>query len=521
MPPLQMTRAEYEQKYGTAPVLIRSNVDTSPAPLRMTRAEYDAKYGIKPPPSVVGTLLSPLREGFSGLKTLYGGGEQGIAMKLQKDITQGAENIQKGDVFGSTKAGFRVAGDIAGTIYAPVGATIGATGIGKFFDYIGALSQRGGKYNVMNALTDMKMVQDFVMESPELEEDFGRALNLILSKADTGKIEPSTAIPRTIEQFKTIPRVVDTYRVNRNTKLIQNTANEIGAVENKYVKGRNANLYSKDAGADSRLRIAQSGVLKNSTDESGMVRTRQSGGAVETYKAMTVKPAENVVRVRLAQEGATAKLSDVEAFLTDIVNKSSLRGADLKVALNGVKREVSGLRLKADGEGNISLAELHDAKINTTNNINYFTPPETATYRKSIARGYKELVENNSKLNIKQINGELAKYYDDIARLQRLDGARVTGGKLGKYTAQISGNIIGGAFGSIGGPIGVALGTIIGGETAAFLKGQSMSKAFTNKAVPTPPKSPILEKAVAQSKSFGNLNAIYKNPSPIKTNVIP
>ena len=44
MPPVKMTRAEYEAKYGTKPV-----VPSSPAPVKMSRAEYNTKYGIDTP----------------------------------------------------------------------------------------------------------------------------------------------------------------------------------------------------------------------------------------------------------------------------------------------------------------------------------------------------------------------------------------------------------------------------------------------------------------------------------------
>ncbi len=175
--------------------------------------------------STIGTLLNPLMSGVSGLKTLYGGGDQGIANKLKEDITSGAQDIQQGankvtNIFsegnqsnidaktqiakGIIKSGARVAGDVAGAIYAPVGAAIGATGIGKVFNFLGELSQKGGKYNPLNAITDMKSVQNFVEQHPNLGEDFGRALNLAFGAVDSGKIDPTTVVPRTIEQFKSV-----------------------------------------------------------------------------------------------------------------------------------------------------------------------------------------------------------------------------------------------------------------------------------------------------------------------------
>ena len=552
---VQMTRAEYEAKYKVAPsapvsVLSQEN----PAPVKMTRAEYQLKYDT-PAPSIMGTLLGPLNEGISGLKTLYGGGEQGIANKLKTDVTESAKNIEKGKLSdfvgfnspmgvlgiggetgkGIAKAGLRTAGDVAGAVYAPIGAAIGATGIGHVFNYLGELSQKGGQYNPINALTDMKAVQDFIAEHPNAEEDFGRALNLGLAGMDKGKIEPSTIVPRTIEQVKATQTkagaVYDTYKAKQQTDLVQQTADEIAATEARYAKGRKANLYSKDAGADSRQRIAQSGVLKNSVNEDGLVQTQVPGGAVEKYQAMTTKPAEGVVRTGLAREGGKTNLSVVQQELNAQVNSSGLEGADLVAALNAVKKEMAGLRLKADQLGYVDNTLLHDAKINTTDNINYQTPPEVSTYRKAVARAYKKLVEvrDGATFDAGKVNAELAKYYDDIERLKRLNGNKVIGGRLGKYTAQISGNIVGGAFGGmVGGPAGMAIGTVVGGETAAFIRGKSMAKTFNADVKEVPPKSAILEKLIEDNKTppkpqsniLGNRNTIYQTPKASSKNSI-
>lgn len=147
-------------------------------------------------------IAQPAVDAVKGLGTLYGGGEQGIANKLKQDIQAGASDIQQGNVAkGVVKSGLRTAGDVAGAVYAPIGAAIQSTGIGKVFDKIGELSQMGGKYNPINAITDLKSVQDFVSKHPNLEEDFGRALNLALAATDSSKIEPSTIIERTKAQF--------------------------------------------------------------------------------------------------------------------------------------------------------------------------------------------------------------------------------------------------------------------------------------------------------------------------------
>lgn len=153
---------------------------------------------------VINTITKPAQEAVKGLADTYGLGDQNksIVNKLSQDVQAGAQDIQNGHIVkGVAKTALRTAGDTAGLIYAPVGAAIQATGLNKVFDYLGELSQKGGKYNPLNMITDMKSVQDFVGNRPNLEEDFGRAMNIGLGALDKGKIEPSTLIERTKAQF--------------------------------------------------------------------------------------------------------------------------------------------------------------------------------------------------------------------------------------------------------------------------------------------------------------------------------
>ena len=73
---------------------------------------------------------------------------------------------------------------------------------------------------------------------------------------------------------------------------------------------------------------------------------------------------------------------------------------------------------------------------------------------KSFAGSYKRIIEETSDEPIEAINKELQKDYKVLELLDVLDGKKVKGGKLGKYFAQIGGNIVGGAAGSVGGPVG-------------------------------------------------------------------
>lgn len=287
----------------------------------------------------------------------------------------------------------------------------------------------------------------------------------------------------------------------RHQELITKTADQIRAVEDKYSGTRKANDYAKDGGQESRQRIAASGVLKYTVDDGGMLRTTDPGGAVDQYEAMTVKPAEGVVRKALADEDSKVNLSNVATEMVKQVKDSGLKGADLLSALSSIEREIEGLRLNANEKGYVPTVDLHDAKINTTSNINFATPPEIGTYRKAIARAYKTLVEEHSNFNVAEVNAELGKYYQDIKRLKNLDGKRVEGGKLGKYAAQVGGTIVGGLAGTIFGPFGGMVGGILGGEASKAIKGKSMSQTFNNTAPSVVPESPVLQQAIEQTSN--------------------
>jgi len=291
-------------------------------------------------------------------------------------------------------------------------------------------------------------------------------------------------------------------RLPKNERIIAGREGELANIETNYAKTRKAAEYSKDASAGSRRRVAETDVLVNATDDNGIIRTKNPGGAVEKYKAQTLDGAEQVVRNNLERLGEKVNLSKVEKELTDAVNASGLEGADLKNALNGVKKEISGYKLKADANGDVPLTLIHDAKISTTKNINYQTPPEIKASRKAIANGLKKTVEKNSSFNTEEVNAVLAKYLEDIAYLERLDGLRVHGGKLGKYFSQIAGNVAGGAVGGVvGGLPGSAIGTVVGGELASRLKGSMLSRTLGKATGRVAPESKILQKAVNLGKS--------------------
>ncbi len=289
-------------------------------------------------------------------------------------------------------------------------------------------------------------------------------------------------------------------------------ADQIYDIETNYAKLRDKNNYSKDGGEASRARIAQSNVLVDTVGKDYKVDPIRIKDAAKSYQEQTIDGAEGVVRTRLEHEGTTVNIAEIEKGLVQAIKESKLPPEELATALSsGIGKQLEGLMTKADELGNIKLTDIHDAKINTTAHIDYTTPAEVKTYRKAVARVYKEIVENNSMTNVKEVNAELAKYYGDIERIQNLSGRIVKGGKIGKYAAQITGNLVGGALGSVLGPVGAAGGAVIGGETTAFIKGRQAASTFGKDTGTRAPKSPILENARNDVRVINNDATVKKS----------
>ncbi len=466
-------------------------------------------------------------DAFAQIGTEFGGGPNGIANKLASDVQSGAADIQKGGlgnvIKGEAKAGFRTAGDVAGAVFAPVGAVVSeglqATGAQAAIDKIGSV--------IGDKISNWKPLQDWAVAHPNAGEDFGRAMNLALGAADQGKIEPSTAVERTVPQVKAIGEGVSNtassvadaagaakdkvfgtaeskaaLEADRSKAIYDKRAADIKNIENSYVKGRKINNFSDDEGNASRQRIAASDVLVGSVDKNGLIRTMQPGGAYDQYKAMTLDNAEGVVRKGLVREGSSAPIKSIEKVLTDKVSSSGLEGADLKAALNRVKQEVSGIKLRADADGRVPLERVHDAKINQTNNIDFNTPKEVETARKAIASGLKKIVEDNSSLPIKDTNEALSQPLKDLERLKELDGKRVEGGRLGKHFAKIGGQAVGALAGSIlGGPFTSLASGYLGGEISNAIKGRFMENTFGGETRGSAAQDPRITKAVQEANS--------------------
>lgn len=503
MQPVRMTRAEYEALYGTAPVVTDAPLDTTPAPVRMTREEYQQTY------------FPTEKSLFANLKSEAGKDIKETTQAIKETVQQGVERtgeIKQREQIGET-------GKVAGT-FQRFGRGLSTLGNVAFEAVIGGAKIINPFENVEKKIADTasKFVEDLTgynqaymdnlrNSSNETDRQIARqidtAVNLYQKDANfrdtvdaAGGVLGWLAIPPAGKAASrggkaAIEIVADTVvdpvknqitevttRVNKyqGQKAVTNIVNELAAVEDKYKPSRRAADIEPDANG-SRTRIATSGVLENAVDQNGLIRTNAPGGAVDQYKKLTIDGLEDVVRKNLENEGSKINLNELADDMRIAVLDSGMEGRDLASAILGIENELKGLKMRADAFGDVPLYRVHDAKIATTNHIDY-TKPTGVTYRKTIARVYKEAVEKKSKFNVKEVNKELAKYYTDIERLKRLDGARVEGGRLGKYTAQLAGTAVGGFAGSVGGAGGAVIGGIVGGEISSAVKGRMMARTF-------------------------------------------
>lgn len=500
MPPVRMTRAEYEAQYGVKPSAAISELDNdAPIPVRMTRAEYNAIYRPE--------LTQNQDNGF--VADLRRGGEQAVEA-VNRGVERQDELKQRGFLsrqLGRFTTGLEAAGGALGSIGEGVFRALpGGTTIAN---KLGELTESGIKTVAESEVgQSSKAAFETLPEGVQtFAQDIGRGAMGALGVGGALVAPGATsAVTRPVIRSaqETINSLGRTAFRGGNERAIERVTQEIFDIENNYAKTRNK-LDRDPTASESRLRIAQSNVLNNAVDNDGLIRTKQKGGAIDQYKNTPITPdgltlvdVEDVVKRNLETENKTINLKELRVNMLAGMMDSGLEGADLTAALKRVEREIEGLSKRADEFGNVLLSKIQDSKIATTNSIDY-SKPVGVTYRKTLARIYKETIEDKSDLPVKQWNQELAKYYKDIDRLADLDGKRVKGGRLGKYTANVAGSAIGAVAGTAGGGTGALIGGIVGGEVASAIRGRAMAGTFNRGVNGEMPQSRILSQANARA----------------------
>jgi len=310
--------------------------------------------------------------------------------------------------------------------------------------------------------------------------------------------------------FKGGQKVVGTFNKDiRAERLAQKRLTELNKL-NKLKTLSTVVEKGRERGIDIPRLLSETDVLHGSVDKNGTITTKGVGNAIEEYTNKYVAGNEAIVSESLKKEGRAIAPQIVQKKLKEAVNNAGIEGSALIQANKKIDDEIAGYMLRSQESGAIPVVTLHDAKVDKYNGINFFTEGAAKKYDKTIAKALKELVEEyTTDVKVKEINRDLSKHFAVIDYLERLDGRKVEGGRLGKYFARTVGAIVGGNMGP--------LGAVAGAEAGGLAKGQMMSRVFSGKTGKVPVQAKAITQAIEynkklpmqlpqSSKSLGNLN---------------
>ncbi len=427
------------------------------------------------------TLVKPAPQNFADVKKDVGRGIQTVAFGLGP--------VSGGAAFGAGMS-LEEGNDLLSfdtALYTLFGA-----GSGKALDLVGKpLLNAAG--NVIGKVTPQtlknvaaggaKAVQAFMEHNKLLPDVVSKPLNRGAAALEVGANAP----------FKAAGSLV----TKSDDQVIKMREKALKELEEKYAQLRNMAARDPKATEATRQRVARSNVLadENMINEDGVIIGAKD--AARVYREENIGQGESLVRQLIQKEGVAVDFDVVERELNKVM-RESFNGRELISALNAVKREMAGLRL-ANKNGRITLVDVHDAKVARQPGSKAYDNSETKALDKQIARAHKQVVEKNSKENVKEINEQIGKYLSDSEYIESLQGKRIGSGKLGKAVAQTTGAVVGAAAGgAIGGLPGVAVGSYVGGSVSRKLSSRGLRKAFGRATSKTPPKNPVFESGRAK-----------------------
>lgn len=303
---------------------------------------------------------------------------------------------------------------------------------------------------------------------------------------------------------KTIPMLTKEGRVNR---VIKSRDKVLTNIEESYASVKKTVDKQKARGIDVKKIVADKDILVNAVDENGNINTKQ---AVENIMP-AIEEREGVIGKILEQEGRTININKLKnEMVKGIKNTRSIFGKN--TALASIEDDLADLANLADSNGNIKVSDIHSAKVDKYSKINYDNPA-VAQFEKAKAKVFKQIVENETKgIDVGAVNKELQTLYAVQNYLEKLQGKKVEGGRLGKHFARVTGAIVGGHFGPIG--------ALLGSELSGGIKGMTMKAGLSGKTGNVPYKAgvemqnaldrvnnPKVLQLPAYSNIDGNLNA--------------
>jgi hypothetical protein len=422
------------------------------------------------------TLIKPAPENWSDVKKDVGRGIQTVAF--------GMGPLSGGAAFG-TGMSLEDGNDLLS--WDTAAYTAGGLVLGKAADLVGKpLLNAAG--NVVGKITPtilkdvaaggVKAMQAFMEQNKLLPDAISKPLNRGAAALEVAADAPFKAAAAPFKQV--------------DEKVIAARERALKELEEKYAQLRDNAARNPEATAGTRGRVARSNVLTedNMVNEDGVIIGAKE--AAKAYRNETIGEGESLVRQLITKEGIGVDIKTVERELQKVM-KESFSGRELISALNAVKREVAGLRLK-NPNGRIMLTDVHDAKVARQPGSKAYDNSETKAVDKQIARAHKQVVEKNSSEKVKEINAEIGKFLGDAEYIESLQGKRIGNGKLGRTVSQMAGAVAGAAAGgAIGGLPGVAVGSYVGGSVSRKLSGRSLRGALGKPTKTAVTKSPVFE----------------------------
>lgn len=457
--------------------------------------------------ALVQPTLSGLNQIGSGFKQVFNAGKNPSALGGMYDLASGGAKV--------------IAGGI-NTVFSPVSAVAGAAAQIP----AGGGQNIGDKINnsivnpIANKISDSTALQSLMVKYPGLEQDIPNLMTIGLALGGGDKLAQAMkdSIGATGDIGNTISetggKVIEGVKslVNPSPEDIANSnIKSLQKIEDNNKTLRTISLNAEGRGIDVKNLVGTTDLLNGSVDENGNISTLKKGEAVDQFNEF-MNGYEKTVSDALKREGISIPLTKVEDAMVNTVNDSRVAGGAKTRLLGMIDDEITGLQSDADKNGNISLSKLQDAKITTTSSIDY-TKPESKINAKIIGNVYKTLIEGNSNLEVQKLNTELSQFYTIRDYLETLNGKKVLGGRLGKYTAQVVGGLAGSHFGPFG--------SIIGAEIASKLKGMSMASTFGGETGGNLQATPALQNAAMQSKLPPLALPAPKEGAPQSQNFVP
>lgn len=478
------------------------------------------------------------KEAFAEFKSFYGGGPESVGATMAKNLSEGTRafgdaktQFEQGQYAESAKSvgkgvwssGVRIAGDVAGALWKPIGLLAQATGVDKPIQKVAeSLVQKptwdtkslnmieataDSIRTLSNLFSDSKVGQEIAKNLSQ--EDAQRLMDIALTvmpPAGAAKIDVATMGPRTVGQLKTgvetiraVPEKIGEararYAESRSQAGTEKTVSEIEAIATGN-KSNKTWYESNPQNKQTAREIAETTDLRGTVTKEGTWDTTRPREQIQSR----IEPYESEGFNMLEKANESTNLARVENKLTEKLADIGVPKGEIRKT---VTAEMKDLKLSVDELGNIKLTELARAKTYAQRDANSArVKKETNTQMKkdAIARAYREAVLDATKTEVGKVWGEQAKLYRQLDFLQTLNGAKVEGGRLGKYFAEVGGYIGGAAVGTaVAGPVGTIGGIFAGRAVARSIRSQAFTRKFSGSRPVSEGRSAILERAKTEN----------------------